>query len=260
MPVRSDRVMDFDDEPGFLGLLFRPVMRRPMDSFASAVAVAASIAIVLNALSFQTGPHPAPIFAPAQPPRVEAVPRPTPQPAPRTIPTARPTPAQPAAPVPVSGIAALIAPQSAPAQQDMVRAVQAELARLGRYDGAVDGLFGPKTDFAIREWERATGRAPTGEPNQKVLDALKVSRAPQPSITNTATATPSATTPSKRILAIQQVLAEQGYGPIKLDGLLGEGTKAAIFRFEVHRNLPPTGELSPRFVRELSAVSGVSLE
>ncbi|WP_229729214.1 peptidoglycan-binding domain-containing protein [Agaricicola taiwanensis] len=226
---------------------------------ASAVAAATAIAIVVNALALQNGTHPAPIFSPS---------------------AAAPTPAVPAVPMPpqrqthVSGPAATATPPAVPAitgsagpsQKDVLLGVQAELARLGRYDGPVDGLYGPKTEFAIREYERATGKAPTGEASQNMLEALKATRVPTATPSprgGEASATPAASAAaasSNRILTIQRVLAEQGYGPIKLDGVVGEETKAAIFRFEIHRNLPPTGELSPRFVRELSAISGVPLQ
>ena len=46
---------------------------------------------------------------------------------------------------------------------------------------------------------------------------------------------------------------------VKSDGLMGAGTRKAIEMFEQSRKLPVTGELSPRVMRELSALSGVSV-
>ena len=46
-----------------LTLLLRLVLRRPRDSIAAGVAGFAAIAILVNALFMQSGPHPAPIFA-----------------------------------------------------------------------------------------------------------------------------------------------------------------------------------------------------
>jgi peptidoglycan hydrolase-like protein with peptidoglycan-binding domain len=263
VPARNQRVIDFDDEPGLLGAIMRPVLSRPMDSLASAVAAAATLAIVLNALAFQDGQHPAPIFG-LDPLPAEEAPQASAPAAARKVAAPAPRPSSPATTATITPSAPAAAPQTpaapTPAREDLVRAVQGELARLGRYDGAVDGLFGPMTDFAIRDYERATGRVPSGEPTPQLLEVLKASKAPAKTAAAPVPAAPAGTTPSKRILAIQQVLAEQGYGPIKLDGVLGEATKTAIFRFEVHRNLPPTGEISTRFIRELSAVSGVPLE
>ena len=41
----------------------RWLLRRPGDSIAGGVAIFAAIAILVNALFMQSGPHPAPIFA-----------------------------------------------------------------------------------------------------------------------------------------------------------------------------------------------------
>jgi hypothetical protein len=64
----------------------------------------------------------------------------------------------------------------------------------------------------------------------------------------------------KRITAAQTALLKLGYGPLKIDGVTGPGTKAAIERFERDRKLPVTGELGPRTARELAREAGIALE
>jgi hypothetical protein len=59
-----------------------------------------------------------------------------------------------------------------------------------------------------------------------------------------------------RVAAAQKALVKLGY-VVKSDGLMGAGTRKAIEMFEQSRKLPVTGELSPRVMRELSALSGV---
>jgi hypothetical protein len=59
-----------------------------------------------------------------------------------------------------------------------------------------------------------------------------------------------------RIVAAQKALVKLGY-VVKSDGVMGAGTRKAIEMFEQSRKLPVTGELSPRVMRELSALSGV---
>ncbi len=61
-----------------------------------------------------------------------------------------------------------------------------------------------------------------------------------------------------RVAAAQKALMKLGY-VVKSDGLMGAGTRKAIEMFEQSRKLPVTGELSPRVMRELSALSGVSV-
>jgi peptidoglycan hydrolase-like protein with peptidoglycan-binding domain len=55
-------------------------------------------------------------------------------------------------------------------------------------------------------------------------------------------------------------LNKLGYGPLKTDGVIGEGTRQALERFERDRRLPVTRELSSRTLRELSAQADLSLE
>jgi hypothetical protein len=64
----------------------------------------------------------------------------------------------------------------------------------------------------------------------------------------------------RRIMAVQRALSEYGYGPIKPTGVLGADTKAGIEKFERERKLPITGQITERLIRELSAVTGRSLE
>ena len=42
------------------------------------------------------------------------------------------------------------------------RDVQIALARLGYYDGRIDGVFGPETRAAIRRWQHEIGAELTG--------------------------------------------------------------------------------------------------
>jgi hypothetical protein len=60
----------------------------------------------------------------------------------------------------------------------------------------------------------------------------------------------------RRIVAVQRALTEYGYGQLKLTGTIGPETQAAISKFERHRGLRVTGQVSDRLVRELSAVIG----
>lgn len=235
---------------GAVAAIMRPIAASPLDSFGIAVAAGLSVAIVINALAFQDGPHPAPIFG--------------------------------------SGGNAPAAARSAPAWKvdpTLLSAIQGELARIGQYEGAIDGVYGPRTEAAIRAFQATAGLAATGEPTAALLDILRATTAdetdgaatdrpalrpaltstppvpaPVPAAPPTATAqAASAPVSSPRILLIQQVLSDQGYGPIRLDGIMGAETRAAILRFEAHRNLPPSGELSPQVLRELSRVSGITL-
>jgi len=62
--------------------------------------------------------------------------------------------------------------------------------------------------------------------------------------------------PSPRIVAVQHVLSEYGYGQIKPSGMLDQPTSAAIEKFEREHKLPATGMITDRLVGELAAMAG----
>jgi len=178
---RWDRDRDDDDDAGGW-LRSHPAFLRwigwsARDAVAFMVAACATVAILVNALFLQTGPHPAPLFktslsvvAPAEATSTVAVPR------------ARP---------PEAVLAKAEVPKAAPA------------AAPARNDAIADML-----------------------------------------------------TPSKRVMALQRVLAQFGYGQIKPSGIVDAETRAAIEKFERERKLPITGQPSERLTQELVVVTG----
>ncbi|MDE1568495.1 peptidoglycan-binding domain-containing protein [Aquabacter sediminis] len=158
-----------------------------------------------------------------------------------------------------------VPPASVPAKTPvpLIADIQRELARRGFYDGPADGLTGPRTDAAIRAFEQAARLKVTGEPSDALLAQIRRSPVAASAAAQDATGSvrPPADVPgSNRILAVQKTLAKLGYGPIKMDGKPGTETRLAIQRFERDRNLPASGEITDRLVRELSAVSGMPIE
>ena len=237
-----------------LGTVLRACARRPMDSIGLIAIAAAAGAILSNALYLQRGVHPAPILS------AGARPSPPIETTGSLVVMPRPRPSEP-------GAAKEIAAQRSRAQ--IVGDIQRELARRGFYDGAADGIYGPRIDAAIREFEQAAGHKPTGEPTEALLSAITRSAvksverprpapaAAPPRRTESAPETPA---PSPRLAAIQRALADFGYGQIKPNGVFDAGTQSAIEKFERERKLPVTGQISDRLTRELAAVTGRPLE
>jgi len=217
-----------------MGMLLRTVLRRPKDSLAAGVAGSAAIAILVNALFMQSGPHPAPIFAN--------------KPAPTAV-----VPAQHKA---ADAKVDVMRPRS-----DTVAEIQRELTRHGFYDGAADGVYGPKTDAAIRDFEQAAGLRPSAEPNDMLLASIARSAIKaQPVAIQRNDPIAALLAPTPRIVAVQRALTDFGYGPLKPTGLYDTETRSAIERFEKARRRPVTGQITDQLVRDLATLTGRPLE
>jgi peptidoglycan hydrolase-like protein with peptidoglycan-binding domain len=62
--------------------------------------------------------------------------------------------------------------------------------------------------------------------------------------------------PSNRVLAVQQVLTQYGYGQIHPTGIMGPDTADAIRKFERSQRMPVTGQMSDQVVHALAQMSG----
>lgn len=63
---------------------------------------------------------------------------------------------------------------------------------------------------------------------------------------------PEGLKPDPAVIRVQRALTKLGYGPLKDDGLMGPGTKAAIEKFERDRKLPVKGEAAGPTLRTLT--------
>ena len=154
---------------------------------------------------------------------------------------------------------------SAQARVQLIANIQRELSRKGFYDGPADGIWGSKTDAAVRDFLQASGLKVNPEANENLLRAIS-SYVAKP-VAAAAAPSPPATdpiakliAPSKRIVSIQRALADFGYGQIKATGVYDPETRSAIEKFERDHRLPVTGQISDRFVRDLAAMTGRPLE
>ena len=247
MPRRSSRRETTFETAGRFAAV---IGEHPREFVAILMATIATFTIFVNALFLQKGPHPAPIFAArpmlhreeaAIPPRIQGV--------------------QPNAAIETSPLA----------RTQMIASIQRELTRKGFYDGPADGIWGAKTDIAVRDFAQAAGIKVNPEAGDTLLRAIIASKAKAQGANATngaATAADPAPqdpiakliAPSKRVTAIQRALSDFGYGQIKPTGQFDPETKTAIEKFERDRKLPVTGQISDRLVRDLAAMTGRPLE
>src|SRR5215813_7171324 len=261
--TRVSREKSVPLDGGRVSRLLRALGWRVRDAIGFVLGAFVAIAILVNVLFMQPGSHPAPMFkAMLAQGRAGVVTGST------SAAVPRPRPIESAA-LPA---ATKFAPPSTPrAPGEIINDIQRELARRSYYDGVIDGLYGPKTDAAIRDFEQAAGLKPSTEPNEALLQAIMRSAAKLATgptgATVAARPTPlrsdsviERTAASKRVIALQRALAEYGYGQIKPSGIVDPDTQAAIEKFERERKLPITGQPSDRVARELTAMTGRPLE
>jgi len=150
--------------------LWARATRRPVDSIAILMAVAASGMIVLNAVFLQSGAHPAPFFAAAPKPQPVAAG----EPVKRADPTIPPRPVAPAlTPEPVTArrndpIADLIGPSP------RIAAVQRALSNFGYGQIKPSGMLDEPTSNAIEKFEREHKLPVTGAISDRLVSQLGV--------------------------------------------------------------------------------------
>lgn len=182
---------------------------------------------------------------------------------------------------------------AAPAQQpsELVMGIQQQLVRRGLYNGVPDGIIGPRTSAAILFFQETVGMAQTGEATPEVLAALKTDAAgpstvpvekPREDVSSKAAAedpvaaairsaektvktAPSAAKqlPSSElttvdlVLKIQKGLSNMAYANVGVDGVAGEQTRAAIRHFQKHYNLPENGEPNEAVLKKLKEIGAI---
>jgi peptidoglycan hydrolase-like protein with peptidoglycan-binding domain len=121
---------------------------------------------------------------------------------------------------------------------------QRQLKALGFNPGAIDGNFGPQTNAALREYQRAYRLPQTGRLDEATVRSLLPERF-QPS--------PAPTTLSNRevILQAQRKLKALGFDPGATDGDFGPQTEVALREYQRAYRLPQTGALDEATLRSL---------
>jgi hypothetical protein len=228
MPRRRRRAkavaIEAEDERG---LIMRVLLHSPKDMVAGLLAAAAVCAIFTNALFLQAGRHPSPMFGGT------VVTLPAPQPA-----VVSPLPR----PRPVELAARPIEPEPVESKPVEVKAAEPKSADKGADKNADAKNADAMTNLVVK-----SASAPVAAP-------ANVMRPPAP------IPAPAQTAGARRVAAVQRALTQYGYGQLKPTGAVGADTQAAISKFEHARKLPVTGQMSDRLMRELTAMTGHSID
>jgi hypothetical protein len=207
----------------------RMLLHSPKDMVAGALAFAAVMAIIANALFLQTGRHPSPMFGAVvvMPPAGLTSVSPLPRPRPVEADVSEPKAVEPRA----------VEPKAVESKVVESRAAEPKTAE-------------PRAADPLGSLVKATSTAPAAPAN--------VMRPPAPiPVARNEVMSGSG---SRRVAAVQRALTEYGYGQLKPTGTIGSDTQAAIQKFEREHKIPVTGQISDRLVRELTAMIGKPID
>ncbi len=250
-------------------IALQAVAEHPVLCAGAALSVVVMASIFVNAVWYQPGKHPSPMFST----RGEAV---------TSSVTADAGTAQPpiaqvqAQPVVAKVEEQSVAPQvdaetKTAADREILREVQTALSVRGYYSGKLDGVFGSRTKKAIMDFQRDNSLEQTGSYDVRLLTQVLMSASARPQempvkkLTTASIKKPTikkvATTklekPAKAdglVARIQAGLKAYGYDDIKVDGKMGQQTATAIQRFQLDYGMKITGEPSEQVLQKLQSI------
>src|SRR5688572_21453405 len=126
-----------------------------------------------------------------------------------------------------------------------VREVQATLNQRSNARLGVDGTMGPRTQAAVREFQRSQRLEPTGQLNRQTLIALGLQRP------DGSAAAPEPRYSAAVVRRVQQTLAHRGFNVNPIDGQMHASTQQALKQFQKSENLEDTGRLNDRTLAAL---------
>lgn len=154
------------------------------------------------------------------------------------------------------------------APQQLVTAVQRELAARGYASGPVNGKLSDELRKAIAAFEKDHGLPVTGAPSDELLRRILLGEAVAPAASTGSVADaaavpqvkPSSTTSdASTVKQVQQILADLGYAPGAVDGTMGDETQRAVSAFQRDRKIAQNGRITPELLREIQRVTGRDL-
>jgi peptidoglycan hydrolase-like protein with peptidoglycan-binding domain len=193
---------------------------------------------------------------------------------PRPVPSSVPLPSGPihVAPVPAAKPVAVttdLPPLPAQgASQQLVTAIQRELAARGYASGPASGKLSDDTRRAIAAFEKDHGLPITGATSDELLRRILLGEAVMPAGNTGSVAGPAAAPQPKpnstandasTVTQVQQILADLGYAPGAVDGTMGDETERAVSAFQRDRKIAQNGRITPELLREIKRVTGRDL-
>ncbi len=142
-------------------------------------------------------------------------------------------------------------------RSEEVRQIQTRLKDWGYYTGAIDGIYGTKTQTAVRYFQQRNGLVVDGIAGAATLSALGI----QSGSAQTAASSSSVLkrgSQGSTVRTLQTRLKEWGYYKGSVDGVYGSGTEAAVKQFQKKHGLAVDGIAGPATLRAIGISGGSS--
>ncbi|MEL6504137.1 MAG: peptidoglycan-binding domain-containing protein [Pseudomonadota bacterium] len=224
--------------------------------------------IFTNAIFFQDGAHPSPLFSTRAIERVAPLDEPVKtavlKAQPKKVPQSVSTPAD-----------------TSETGKELLREVQTALSVRGYYAGKLDGLYGSRTRRAITAFQSDNGMPVDGKVTVRLLTQVLMSGSAQPETVPVPPKSQLASKPVRvktvkvatsrvkpkivssgapvtqadgLVARIQAGLRNYGYDDLQVDGKMGQQTATAIQRFQLDYGMKITGEASQSVLNKLSEI------
>ena len=147
------------------------------------------------------------------------------------------TPEPTGTPIPSSSYQALKPGDTGEAVKDLQR----RLKELGYFNGEIGGNYLTRTTAAVKQFETALGRTPTGEASAELQEILFSSAAPAYSDVNVGYTSLAKGDSGLQVTNLQKRLIELGWLTSKADGDFGSATEKAVSAFQAAAGLTQSG-------------------
>ena len=227
------------------------LLRHPRLCAGAALSLVVMTAICVNAIWYQPGKHPAPLFAT------------------RTLDTNSVGSTEQVAKVTKPAKRRQVAAASSGSEEsgELLREVQTALSVRGYYGGKLDGIYGSRTKAAITEFQKDHSLPQDGKVSLRLLTQVLLSASSRPQAVpvpsenqvvetvkkvKTVKVLPKPEPTADGLVArIQAGLRAYGYDDLVVDGQMGQQTATAIQRFQLDYGMKITGEPSDKVLEKL---------
>ena len=144
-----------------------------------------------------------------------------------------------------------------------VKAMQKRLKELGYLTGSADGVFGEKTEEAVKAFQKRNGLTADGVAGPATLKALESSSAKAAESSSTSASDDTTLREGSKgteVKKLQTRLKELGYYTGSIDGVYGSGTIKAIRAFQERNKLTVDGVAGPSTQKVLYSSSAKAAE